>query len=270
MTIHNLVLGSEGFVGKSFCNYLESKDEVVTRFDIKLSDKQDLRYAKLNFKEIDRIYFLAWEVGGSKYLYKSNTQLDQLNWNMTLLTNVMPQIQESGLPFLFVSSQLAEVTDLAYGIMKRVGEVWSDQIGGVKVRLWNVYGPVEIPSERTHVIADLIYQAITENKIRLMTTGEEKRQFIHIDDVCNAFHTAISLRSPDLYDVTSFEWVSIRDVAKIISDCTGAEVKYGTIKGSTPLTPMKGKIHGWNPQVSLELGIQRMIKNMQDYLEVRH
>ena len=267
MEIHNLVLGSEGFVGKPFCKYLESHNEVVHRFDIKFSADHDLRYAKLDFDSINRIYFLAWDVGGSKYLYKSDTQLDQLNWNLNMLSNIMPQIQASNLPFLFVSSQLAEMTDLAYGVLKRIGEVWSRQIGGVNVRLWNVYGPIEIPSERTHVVADLIYQAITSNKIKLLSNGEEKRQFIHIDDVCSAFHKAITLKSTDIFDVTSFEWISINEIGQIISNLSGAKLELGDNIGSNYITPIKGKIPGWTSSVDLKCGINKMIEDMRDSLK---
>lgn len=269
MTINNFVLGSEGFVGKPFCTYLESKKEKVHRFDLKLSAEHDLRYTELNFEGIDRIYFLAWDVGGSKYLYNTNTQLDQLEWNLKMLSNVMPQIHKSNLPFLFVSSQLAEVTELAYGVMKRVGEVWSKQIGGACVRLWNVYGPIETPSERTHVVADLIYQAITTNTIRLMTNGEEKRQFVHIDDVCSAFHRAITLKTTEIYDVTSFEWISIYEVAQMISELTEAKLKLGEKMGSTPITPIKGKIPGWQSNVHLKKGIEIMVQDMKSSLSPR-
>lgn len=266
MATNNLVLGSEGFVGKAFCKYLETKNENVIRVDYKLSPDQDLRYAKLDFSNIDKIFFLAWEVGGSKYLYNNNTQLDQIDWNMRLLTNIMPQIYQSNIPFLFVSSQLAEITELAYGVLKRAGEIWSKQIGGSIVRLWNVYGPIETPSERTHVVADLIYQAVIFKKIELMTTGEEKRQFIHIDDVCDAFYNAINLKTSDIFDVTSFEWISISDVASIISSYTEADIIYGKTIGNTPLTPIKGKIPGWIPKVSLDEGIYKMIIDMKTFL----
>ena len=50
------------------------------------------------------------------------------------------------------------------------------------------------------------------------------------------------------------------DVAKTIAELTGADVIPGTKKGSTPITPIKGKIPGWNAVVSLRDGLSRMIK----------
>lgn len=258
--LRNLVIGSEGFVGKPFCAYLESLGESVVRLDIKRGEHEDARVIELSLDHIDRVYFLAWDVGGAKYLYRDEVQFRQLDWNLNLLLNVMPQLQKRKLPFLFVSSQLAEEYDTVYGVTKRLGEVWTHLLNGVRVRLWNVYGPLEPPSERSHVVADFVHQAVTAGQIRMLTTGEETRQFVHIDDVSRAFHLALSSRLGGVYDITSFEWVTVRRVADVIAEQTGANVVPGSKIGSTPLTPMQGKIPGWNPTMTLEDGLRRMIQ----------
>jgi nucleoside-diphosphate-sugar epimerase len=209
--------------------------------------------------DIDLVYFLAWEVGGAKYLYQDNIQQRQLDWNLQIMLNVMPQLSSSRIPFLFVSSQLAEETDTAYGVTKRLGEVWTHTISGVRVRLWNVYGGFEEPSERSHVVADFVWQALKNGKIEMLTTGAEKRQFIHIDDVCSGFRTAMELGSSEIVDITSFEWVPVMEVAEVIADLTGARVIPGKRVGRTPITPIKGKLPGWNATVSLRDGLSRMI-----------
>lgn len=256
----NLVIGSEGFIGKVFCNFLINQGEEVVRFDIKRDAAEDARTAKLPLSDIDRVYFLAWDVGGAKYLYKEDAQLGQLDWNISLLQNVMNQLKESKKPFLFISSQLAEEYDTVYGATKRLGEVWTKLLDGVFIRQWNVYGPIEEHSIRSHVVSDFVYQALHDGEIRMMTTGEEKRQFIHIDDVCRAWHTALDKNLKGKHDVTSFEWVKVREIADIIAKHTGAVVVPGEKVGSTPLTPISGKIIGWNPTVALEDGLLAMVE----------
>lgn len=258
-TIKNLVLGSEGFIGRAFCAYLESLGERVQRFDIKRGEHEDGRFVDLDFSDIDRVYFLAWDVGGAKYLYKEDAQLHQLDWNLKLMMNVMPQLQKAKVPFLFVSSQLAEEYDTVYGVTKRLGEVWTRLLDGVFIREWNVYGPIEDHSERSHVISDFIHQALATGEIRMLTTGEEKRQFVHIDDVCKAWHMALEQNLKGIHDVTSFEWVKVVDVANIIGEITGAKVIPGDKVGSTPITPIKGKIPGWTPSVNLRDGLRDMV-----------
>lgn len=255
----NLVLGSAGFVGRPLCKYLEKLGETVVTFDIRDCPNQDGRSVRIPLERISRVYFLAWDVGGAKYLYRDEIQFRQLDWNLKLLLNVMPQLQETGVPFLFVSSQLAEEHDTVYGVTKRLGEVWTRLLHGVRVRLWNVYGPLEEQTERSHVVADLVWQAVRKGRIELLTTGEERRQFIHIDDVCRAFHMAMSRRLDGVYDVASFEWVSVYDVACMIGEVAGAEVVRGKVVGSTPVTPMQGRVPGWLPQVGLKEGLTRMV-----------
>lgn len=257
--ITSLVIGSEGFVGTPLCRYLENRGERVLRFDLKRGAHEDARIVQLQLEGIDQVYFLAWEVGGAKYLYRSDIQFVQLDSNLKLMLNVFPQLQAVRVPFLFVSSQQAEEYDTVYGSTKRLGEVWTRLLSGVRVRLWNVYGAYEPPSERSHVVADFIWQALHDGEIRMLTTGEELRQFVYIDDVCRAFHQAFEQRLDGVYDVTSFEWVSVRRVADIIADLTGAKVSPGDRRGSTPVTPMRGKVPGWTAMVSLEEGLERTL-----------
>ena len=95
----------------------------------------------------------------------------------------------------------------------------------------------------------------------MLTRGDEERQFVYIDDVCNGFIKALDDRLPGIYDVSSFEWVKVRRVAEIIASHTGAKVIPGTKVGSTPITPMRGRIPGWLPEVSLEDGLSRMVQS---------
>lgn len=260
--LRNLVIGSDGFVGGALCSYLEKKGEQVTHFDIKRGEKEDGRTAILPLENFDRVYFLAWEVGGAKYLYRDNTQLHQLNWNIELLRNIMPQLQKSKTPFIFISSQLAEETDTVYGVTKKLGELWTHQLKGACVRLWNVYGVPEEMNERSHVISDFVYQAVTNGEIRMLSGGEEKRQFIHMNDVCDGiYHVLSNNLINEVYDLTSFEWSTIRNIANIIGSYTNAKVIPGTIKGATrSVVEIKGKPPGWAPKVTLENGLKAMIK----------
>jgi nucleoside-diphosphate-sugar epimerase len=257
---NNLVIGSDGFVGNPLCRYLEARGERVRRFDLKRGSQEDARVAQLDLDGIDRVYFLAWEVGGAKYLYRDDIQFVQLDSNLKLMLNVFPQLQRARVPFIFISSQLAEEFDTVYGATKRLGEVWTHLLGGVRVRLWNVYGAYEPPSERSHVVADFAWQALRTGEIRMLTTGDELRQFVYIDDVCAGFHTALAQNLPGVYDISSFEWMPVRRVAEIIASLTGAKVVHGSKVGSTPITPMRGKLPGWTPKVNLEEGLALMLQ----------
>jgi len=256
----NLVIGSAGFIGTPFCKYLESLGEEVIRFDIATKKNDDARKVKLNLKSIDRVYFLAWDVGGSKYLFRKDLQLSQLKWNLTLLENVLGQLEEKK-EFLFVSSQFADDCDTVYGVTKKLGEVWTELIKGKCVRVWNAYGVMEKNNVKSHVISDFVHQAVTTGKIKMMTNGEEWRQFTHVDDLARAFHAALNDKESNksIFDASSYQWVQIKQVAKIISKLTGAKIIHGTAEGRNHKAYNVGRVPGWFPEVTLTDGIKRMV-----------
>ena len=70
-----LVLGSEGQIGSHLKEYLIKKKYKVFEFDLVRSKKEDLRLNKninliSKIKKSDFIFFLAFDVGGSRYLKK--------------------------------------------------------------------------------------------------------------------------------------------------------------------------------------------------------
>ena len=267
--ITNLVIGSEGFIGQPFCRFLKKRGEKVIPFDAKRDASEDGRIYKFDFKDIDKVYFLAWDVGGSKYLYKSDLQMHQLKWNLALMENIFEQIGKSKVPFMFASSQLVEEYDTVYGVTKKLGEVWADLLGGVSVRIWNAYGYMEKMDVKSHVISDFIYQALTKGKIQMMTSGEEWRQFTHIEDLSRAFYASLHTKNlrRSVYDASSYEWVRIIDIAKMISDLTGAKVIPGKTKGHDPLpADNMGRIPHWHPQIELEAGVKKMINQARKNL----
>ena len=258
--VTNLVIGSEGFIGKPFCSYLERLGEKVIRFDITRSKKEDARTYRFNFRKFSRVYFLAWDVGGSKYLYQEKLQLPQLQWNLQLLTNMMSQIEKQKPKFLFVSTQLTEENTI-YGTIKRLGELWASYLNGVTVRVWNAYGVLEKENVKSHVISDFVFQAVKFGRIKMQTTGEEWRQFTHIDDISKAFHLALfsSEFKGKIYDICSYEKFSIREVAELIISQTGAKCLPGKRIGRIQEATNIGRLPGWLPKIDIKEGINRMI-----------
>jgi nucleoside-diphosphate-sugar epimerase len=266
--INNLVIGSSGFLGKRLCEFLREKNQNVIEFDIKNGENFDARYQNLPLDNIDRVYFLAWDVGGSKYLYNSSTQITQMEWNTQLMNNVFPQLKE--IPFVFISSQLSEKIDTVYGVQKRMGEVWTKLCQhGVSVRLWNLYGYIEEFNEKSHVISDFVFQAKKNGVIEMLTDGKEERQFIHIDDVCEALLKSFDIKDKrQTYDITTTKWVSIYDVAKIIQKHTNCEIKIGAVVGETVLIDNKTMVPNWSPKISIEDGLKNMIEKNNEVLNI--
>ena len=223
----NLVLGGEGTIGTALCKYLRSIGEEVVSLDLKTGF--DIRSNELNkYKDVDYVWFLAWEVGGAKYLGNENFLLDIITNNTIICEKVFGFLQQTKLPFMFASSQLAG-PDTPYGVTKLLGEEWTRLLNGQICRFWNVYGWEE-PGEKSHVIPDLIQQALMNKKIELLTDGQEQRQFIYMDD-CVENMIAIRNAGATRVDITNGNWVTIEHVASQIAAIHGVPVKLGSKKG---------------------------------------
>src|SRR3972149_4898245 len=120
----HLVLGSAGFIGKPFCEFLRGKGVEVLEYDIASNPGQDLRWCG-GLPEADFVWFLAWDVGGAKYLYDPETQFNQYLWNSQLMQETFFLLERESVPFLFVSSHMAEKADTIYGAQKRLAELVS-------------------------------------------------------------------------------------------------------------------------------------------------
>ena len=68
-----LVLGSAGQIGSELCKFLKKEGNEVLTFDIEDDSIQDLRVRGMVdslVNESDFVMFLAFDVGGSRYLKK--------------------------------------------------------------------------------------------------------------------------------------------------------------------------------------------------------
>jgi nucleoside-diphosphate-sugar epimerase len=258
-----LVLGANGVIGSAFSHHVEKQGHSVIRWDVTLDPEHDLRVpGSLHFvlKEVDFVAFFAFDVGGSKYPTESTEYISN---NMRLLENTFNAIRLSGLPFIHTTSQMSNMDHNPYGPLKRIAEFYTEYLGGINVKVWNVYGPEDI-GDKSHVITDFIHQAKTTGEIRMMTDGEEMRQFLHADDFSTAVYymmTHYDEFKGRMIDVSNYEWVSILSVANTVADIHGAIVVPGTKKANYQTKtnePSKQFLEtGWVPKISLREGILR-------------
>jgi nucleoside-diphosphate-sugar epimerase len=257
-----LILGGAGAIGRELTRYFRSKDDHVDVLDVALDLNQDLQH--LNLSDLDTyrcVYFLAWDVGGSKYIADQDTQFNQFLTNTRISSNIIPQLHHSRVPFVFISSQLAGADESAYSLTKLLGEKLCtsySQSNARVIRQWNVYGVEEIENQKSHVITDMIRSAIKYGEIRLITDGRERRQFVHVNDVCKAYDLVADLH-PDVYQVNSGHWIQIIEVAKLLGEMLNVSVKPGSQKGISPKGVLAKDIPGWSTSMSLEDGLQSLV-----------
>lgn len=276
-----LVLGSAGQIGTPLVEFLRSKGHQVLTHDIKDCWTEDLRLSGTVSREIlkekilrsDFVFFLAWDVGGSKYLKKNEFTFEFIDNNIQIMHNVFLALEGTKKPFIFTSSQMAGMLYSPYGNTKLIGEKYTKVLNGVSVRLWNVFG-FEEEEEKRHVITDFIFQAAHNGVVRSLTTGKEKRQFLYIQDCCEVFYLLVKnyemFAGGNSVHISSFKWVSIEEVAQIVSGIFGCQFELGVQHDSVQLSeinvinPEDHILQHWQPKHSIEEGINCIIKKMRD------
>ena len=173
---------------------------------------------------------------------------------------------------------MSNMNESAYGVLKHLGELYTEAIGGVTIKLWNVYG-VERDPEKSHVITDFIQSAIENNSIKMKTNGEEEREFLYVDDCCDAIITVIrnydSFKIQKRIDITSFESTKISKIARLVSRASGKKIDIiagsakDDIQKNTKNKADKFILNYWKPKTKPEDGIQFVWNELiKDYKEL--
>ena len=220
-----LILGSEGQVGHHLLLYLRNKNYIVYEFDIVNTKKQDLRVRNNNLlkklvKKSDFIFFLAFDVGGSRYLKIYQDTFGFISNNITIMENTFSLIKKYNKKFIFASSQMSNMSYSNYGVLKRIGENYTKILNGIVVKFWNVYG-VEKDLSKSHVITDFILKGLKYNTVKMLTNGKEDREFLYAEDCCRGLELVMKnfsniTKKTSTIDLTSRKSSSILKIAKII------------------------------------------------------
>ena len=274
------ILGSSGQIGAYLTEYLRGKGHTVHEFDVVNGEHQDMTdipNPELHrvIMDTDFVFFLAFDVGGSRYLKKYQHTFDFINNNARLMVNAFGLLEKYNKRFVFASSQMSNMSYSPYGVMKRVGELYTQTLKGLTVHFWNVYG-IEHDAEKSHVITDFIRKGFEEGDFEMMTDGTEERQFLYAEDCCEALETVMNsytdFKPEDPLHITSFHGNTIKEVAEIITgqfNLIGKSVtiKAGLAKDSVQMdkrNQANNYITGWwMPKTNLQDGIGKVFAEMK-------
>ena len=278
------ILGSAGQIGAYLSEYLSNKGHEVTDVDIVNGPEFDLRVTPNTVVEkaiesADFVFFLAFDVGGSRYLKKYQHTFEFVNNNTRMMANTFRLLEKHKKRFIFASSQMSNMSYSPYGVMKRVGELHTTALKGLTVKFWNVYG-IEKDMEKAHVITDFIRKGFEEGEFEMMTDGTEERQFLYAEDCCEALETVMEnftdFKSEDPLHITSFSSTSIKDVASIIQgqfNLIGktVNIKPGLAKDSVQMDKRNeadSYIMGWwLPKTNIDIGINKVFDEMKKHYD---
>ena len=278
------ILGSAGQIGAYLKEYLKEKGHEVVGVDIVDGPQNDLRvtpntYVESVIKNADFVFFLSFDVGGSRYLKKYQHTFDFINNNTRMMANTFRLLEKYHKRFVFASSQMSNMSYSPYGVMKRVGELHTTALKGLTVKFWNVYG-IENDMEKAHVITDFIRKGFEETEFEMLTDGTEERQFLYAEDCCEALETIMEnytdFKPEDPLHITSFHSNSIREIANIIQGCFGlignhdVKIKSGLAKDNVQMDKRNEAdtyiLSWWLPKTTIDVGIRKVFNEMKkDY-----
>ena len=278
-----LVLGSSGQIGAYLTEYLREKGHDVREFDKNNGEDQDLTIIpnpklRSNIMTVDFVYVLAFDVGGSHYLKKYQHTFGFIDNNARMLANVFGLLGEYKKPFVFASSQMSNMSYSPYGVMKRVGELYTKSLNGLIVKFWNVFG-IENDMEKAHVITDFIKKGFETGTIDMMTDGTEEREFLYAEDCCEALETVMEKYSEftsddDLHITTGYS-TDILGIARTIQSLfkeIGREVTIVPAESKDEVqkdarnVPNSYITKWWQPKTSVTEGITKVFNEMRkDY-----
>ena len=276
-----LVLGSSGQIGAYLSSYLKDKGHEVIDYDIELGPEYDLRvipssYFEGEVRKSDFVFFLAFDVGGSRYLKKYQHTFDFIDNNTRMMTNVFRMLKKYEKPFVFASSQMSNMGHSPYGVLKNVGELYTKSLNGLVVKFWNIYG-IENDYEKSHVITDFIKKGFETGTIDMITDGTEEREFLYAEDCCEALDTVMCKYSDFTSDnelhITSGVSTSILEIARQI------QLYFGGIQKEVEIVPSEAKDEvqkdarniadpffrkWWEPKTSIVEGIGKVFNEMNN------
>ena len=270
-----LILGSRGQIGEALVDYLQTKGHEVLEFDLINTADEDLRIhenqlLEAHMQEADFVFFLAFDVGGSRYLAQYQNTFDFIDNNTALMLNTFRALKKYNKRFVFASSQMSNMSYSSYGRAKALGESYTQILGGLVVKFWNVYG-LEHDLEKAHVITDFILKAKQSKRIDMLTDGTEERQFLHATDCSRALEMLSEKydeipRDKELH-ATSFVWTTVLDVAKLVAaHFPGTEIVPAPAKDMVQLNKRNEPDDFiktiWQPEIGIEEGVKDIVSRI--------
>lgn len=275
-----LLTGGTGFLGSHLVKrlvYEGFKVVVIKRVTSKLSRLEsiinqvqlydlDQIDVKNIFQEnaIDIIIHCATNYGRFTHL------TDIIQANIFLPLKILQIAENYPIKTFINADTMLDKTVSYYSLSKKQFLDWlsffSQKMVCISVALEHFYGPFDDPSK---FVSKIILDLLHEVDFIDLTLGEQKRDFIYIDDVVEAFMTLIkfSLDSPSNlyhYEVGSGKNIEIREFVQMLKTMTANKVtrlnfgilpyRENEIMESRVDISMLSRL-GWRPQISLSDGL---------------
>ena len=146
------------------------------------------------------------------------------------------------------------------------------------IRIFNTYGPQMDPDDG-RVVTNFVKQALKNTDITVYGNGDQTRSFCYVDDLVSGIMKLASLskdKSPDhpinLGNPSEFTILELaRKVLEMIPE-SRSKIDFVALPPHDPtqrkpdISQAKKFLKGWEPKISLEEGLSRLIPYMKDHV----
>lgn len=142
------------------------------------------------------------------------------------------------------------------------------------IRLSNPYGSLEKINKKQGIIPVIIDNIISKNTIHIWGDGENIRDYIHIDDAIEAFFAVDRYDGEyKIFNVGTGKGYTLNQIISIIIkelNCEMPTIKFEEarkcdVRKNILDISLLNKCTGWRPQIELEDGIKRYIKEITNH-----
>ena len=268
-----LLLGSEGFLGKALQVKLNTIPHMeIVKYDLTLGlDILDDYQLVKHMMDVDVVFHLAGETGVPRswfdpYIYYQNNTLGS--------AHVFRRARELGKKVIYASTGEVYVENSPYAASKKGAESagLSELHKGADIvflRILNPFGPGQ---PEYYIIPKFLKLAQRGEPITIHGTGEQRKDYIYVDDITEAFWRARELPAGAISDLGIRETQSIKEIAEKIIELTNSksEIVYVDSPRLGEKSTLEGNMEqlfsiGWIPNYNFDEGLRRTmeVQNVQ-------
>lgn len=303
-----LITGSKGVIGRKLVKELEKKGHSVFKVDLLHQENNSQEYARCDIGEYRQIERVLLDAGSFDLIYNCAAEFGRWNgedyyeqmWKSNLigLKNII-KLQEKH-KFKLVHFSSSEVYGNYKGVVKEIYldkvavkqmndyaiSKWANELQirnsriiydteTVIIRLFNTYGPGEYYHPYRSVNCKFCYHAL--KGLPIIVYKRYFRSSTYIDDCVRTIANISGNFIPGrIYNIGSKNYHSIKELADIIWNYTGASRELINYEKNEILTARKKKVNidlsinelDHKTTVSLEEGIKRTIDWMREYYKL--
>ena len=257
-----IITGATGYIGTKLVKFLKEKKIEIK----KVKTKEIKKYKKIN-KNYDFFIHLGFDI-------KKNCKINE---QIKIIKDVLYISKKNCKNLIFLSSSAFGPKNKrkifannnyqkAKFYCEKILNKEKDKLNITILRVFNIIGPNQ---KRGFLIPDLISKFIFDKNIYLQSYLN-KRDFIHVNDVCRAIYSLIinkNLKS-EIFEVGTGRSLSIYNIAKIIKNILKSKktIIKTSKKFSKPIITkavLNYKKFKWKPKIKIENAIKDIIRQYE-------